>query len=64
MINGCRMVLLLRILTSNSNFDADVDEDEQCKEVEGTQAENLLVFPAAVRSRVIMLGLPQLSEAL
>ena len=49
------------ILTSNSDLDPDINEDEQCKEVESTQAEDLLILPTTVSRRIVVLRLPQFS---
>ena len=49
------------ILTSNSDLDPDINEDEQCKKMQGTQAENLLILPTTVSRRIVVLRLPQFS---
>lgn len=58
---AARGMRLARLLTSNSDLDPDVDEDEQRKKVECTQAEDLLVLPTTV-PRVLVLRLPKLGE--
>lgn len=44
----------VRLLTSNSDLNPDVDEDEQCKEVERTQAEDLLVLSTTVLGFLVL----------